>query len=325
MRPVVSPRPPGSCYSLRSWRPTTSRSSSSSSRTTRTSTRARRATRSLAYWRHVERGGKMFWAVAGAMSSAQLGITLAPAIRAGLIHGMSVTGANLEESLFRLVAQPQLQGLPRVSLLHEAGRHEDPQRAHAPRDRHAASPRTRRSAPSRSTSSRCGRTRPRRASAASGTSTSTSSSRPSAAELHEGNRDECWLLAAAKAKLPIVVPGYEDSTFGNIFASHVKLGECSAHRRQVGHRVHGRASTTSIASSRPARASASSRSAAASPATSRSASCRRSSTTSSRAGQAVGLLLPDLGLDDVLRLVLGRDAEREDHLGQADRRRRRCS
>ena len=46
----------------------------------------------------------MFWAVAGAMSSAQLGITLAPAIRAGLIHGLSVTGANLEESLFRLVA-----------------------------------------------------------------------------------------------------------------------------------------------------------------------------------------------------------------------------
>ena len=39
-------------------------------------------------------GGKMFWAMAGAMSSAQLGITLAPAIRAGLVHGLSVTGAN---------------------------------------------------------------------------------------------------------------------------------------------------------------------------------------------------------------------------------------
>ena len=39
-----------------------------------------RATRDalLAYWRHVEGGGKMFWAVAGAMSSAQLGITMAP-------------------------------------------------------------------------------------------------------------------------------------------------------------------------------------------------------------------------------------------------------
>ncbi len=36
------------------------------------------------------------------------------------------------------------------------------------------------------------------------------------------------MLAAAKANLPIVVPGHEDSTFGNIFASHVKFGECSA-------------------------------------------------------------------------------------------------
>jgi deoxyhypusine synthase len=44
----------------------------------------------------------------------------------------------------------------------------------------------------------------------------------------EGEPDECWLLAAAKAKLPLVVPGHEDSTFGNIFASHVKTGECSA-------------------------------------------------------------------------------------------------
>src|SRR5580658_8992327 len=73
-----------------------------------------RATRdaTLSYWRHVEGGGRMFWAVAGAMSSAQLGITLAPAIHAGLIHGMSVTGANLEESLFRLVANHGYKDFP---------------------------------------------------------------------------------------------------------------------------------------------------------------------------------------------------------------------
>src|SRR5512140_3347614 len=73
-----------------------------------------RATRDalIAYWRHVEGGGKMFWAVAGAMSSAQLGITMAPAIRAGLIHGLSVTGANLEESLFRLVAHHAYKDFP---------------------------------------------------------------------------------------------------------------------------------------------------------------------------------------------------------------------
>ena len=35
-------------------------------------------------------------------------------------------------------------------------------------------------------------------------------------------------LAAAKANLPMVVPGHEDSTFGNIFASHVKFGDFSA-------------------------------------------------------------------------------------------------
>ena len=48
------------------------------------------------------------------------------------------------------------------------------------------------------------------------------------ATMHEGKADESWLLAAAKANIPMVVPGYEDSTFGNIFASHVKFNECSA-------------------------------------------------------------------------------------------------
>src|SRR6202167_5780288 len=73
-----------------------------------------RATRdaTLAYWKHIEDGGKMYWAMAGAMSSAQLGISLAPAIRAGLVHGMSVTGANLEESLFRLVAHHGYKDFP---------------------------------------------------------------------------------------------------------------------------------------------------------------------------------------------------------------------
>ena len=73
-----------------------------------------RATRDamLAYRAHMAKGGKMFWAMAGAMSSAQLGVSLSPAIRAGLIHGLSVTGANLEESLFRLVAHHSYKDFP---------------------------------------------------------------------------------------------------------------------------------------------------------------------------------------------------------------------
>jgi len=188
-----------------------------------------RATRdaTIAYWRHIERGGRMFWAVAGAMSSAQLGITMAPAIRAGLIHGLSVTGANLEESLFRLVAHDHYKDFPdyryftkqddtkilddRMRRVTDTSIPEDEafravEKIVVPMWKRATEKAERRfwheyfyeliqSVP---------------------------------ANLQQGPADECWLLAAAQAKLPIVVPGYEDSTFGNIFASHVKTGECSA-------------------------------------------------------------------------------------------------
>ncbi|HEU4582289.1 MAG TPA: deoxyhypusine synthase family protein [Polyangiaceae bacterium] len=82
-----------------------------------------RATRDalLAYIEHLERGGRMFWAVAGAMSSAQLGLTLAPAIREGIVHGLSVTGANLEESLFRLVANDGYKDFPDYRYLTKRG------------------------------------------------------------------------------------------------------------------------------------------------------------------------------------------------------------
>lgn len=188
-----------------------------------------RATRdaTIAYWRHVQSGGRMFWAMAGAMSSAQLGITLAPAIRAGLIHGMSVTGANLEESLFRLVAHHSYKDFPdyryltkeddtrilndRMRRVTDTSIPEDEafravEKIVVPMWKEAAAKKTRKFwheyfydivqavDPSQ----------------------------------YEGDPDQCWLLAAAKARLPMVVPGYEDSTFGNIFASHVKLGECDA-------------------------------------------------------------------------------------------------
>ena len=182
-----------------------------------------RATRDafIAYWKHIEKGGKMFWAVAGAMSSAQLGITLAPAIRKGLIHGLSVTGANLEESLFRLVAHDSYKDFPDyryftkeddTKILENGWRRvtdtsipeEEAFRAVEnivlPIWKKATQKNTRKfwheyfynliKAIDK--------------------------------KKHKGKTDECWLLAAAENNLPIVVPGYEDSTFGNFFASHVK-------------------------------------------------------------------------------------------------------
>ncbi|HLD33494.1 MAG TPA: deoxyhypusine synthase family protein [Candidatus Nanoarchaeia archaeon] len=52
----------------------------------------------------LEKGGKMFFAMAGAMSTAELGITLAEMIRQDKIHAISCTGANIEEDIFNLIA-----------------------------------------------------------------------------------------------------------------------------------------------------------------------------------------------------------------------------
>ncbi|HEB52843.1 MAG TPA: deoxyhypusine synthase [bacterium] len=188
-----------------------------------------RATRdaTFAYWDHIQKGGRMYWAMAGAMSSAQLGITLAPAIRAGLVHGMSVTGANLEESLFRLVAHDHYKDFPDYRYFTK----QDDTRILEQRMRRVTDTSIPEDEAFRAVekilvpmwkrASDAGERRywheyfyeliqklPKKA--------------------HRGKAVECWLLAAAEHGLPMVVPGHEDSTFGNIFASHVKTGECRA-------------------------------------------------------------------------------------------------
>lgn len=188
-----------------------------------------RATRdaTLSYWKHVEGGGKMYWAVAGAMSSAQLGITLAPAIRAGLIHGMSVTGANLEESLFRLVAHHSYKDFPEYRYMTK----EDDTKILENRMRRVTDTSIPEDEAFRAVEKYI---------VPMWTDATKNGTRKFwheyfyeliqkiDAKMYEGNPEDCWLLAAAKAKLPLVVPGHEDSTFGNIFASYVKTGECKA-------------------------------------------------------------------------------------------------
>jgi deoxyhypusine synthase len=181
----------------------------------------------LAYWRHVDGGGKMFWAMAGAMSSAQLGITIAPAIRAGLIHGLSVTGANLEESLFRLVAHNSYEDFPDYRYFTK----QDDTKILEQRKRRVTDTSIPEDEAFRAVEKYLVPMWQR--AMAAGTRRFWHEYfyeliQTLGAELHEGQADECWLLAAAQMKLPVVVPGYEDSTFGNIFASHVKTGECSA-------------------------------------------------------------------------------------------------
>ena len=61
---------------------------------------------------HLEKGGKMFLTLAGAMSTAELGISLAEMIRQDKVHAICCTGANLEEDLYNLIAHSHYERIP---------------------------------------------------------------------------------------------------------------------------------------------------------------------------------------------------------------------
>src|SRR5580700_12307499 len=65
-----------------------------------------------AYKKHWAAGGKMFVTLAGAMSTAELGLSLAEMIRQDKVHGICCTGANLEEDVFNLVAHDFYERVP---------------------------------------------------------------------------------------------------------------------------------------------------------------------------------------------------------------------
>jgi deoxyhypusine synthase len=172
------------------------------------------------YISHVDAGGQMLLAMGGAMSTAELGISLAEMIRRGKIHAICCTGANLEEDVFNLVAHSHYVRVPDYRNLtpadeqalldrhlnrvtdtcipeHEAMRRienivlEDWLEADAAGERffpHEFLYRVLKS----------GRLE----------------------EFYEIDPKDSWMLAAAQANLPMFVPGWEDSTLGNVFAAH---------------------------------------------------------------------------------------------------------
>jgi deoxyhypusine synthase len=64
------------------------------------------------YRRHLDNGGVMFMTLAGAMSTAELGLSLAEMIRKEKVHAICCTGANLEEDIFNLVAHEHYVRVP---------------------------------------------------------------------------------------------------------------------------------------------------------------------------------------------------------------------
>ncbi len=181
----------------------------------------------ISYKEHLEKGGKMMLAMGGAMSSAQIGVTLAPMIKNKKIHAISCTGANLEESVFRLVAHSHYKDYPDYRYFTK----EDDSKILERGERRV----TDTSIPEeeafrviepiilkkwKEAQEKGERYFPHEYFYQILLDGSVDAH-------HDGDAESCWLLEAAKKNLPIVVPGWEDSTLGNIFAGYCKAGEIS--------------------------------------------------------------------------------------------------
>ena len=173
---------------------------------------------------HLAEGGRIFLTLAGAMSTAEIGRTLADMIRAGYIAAISCTGANLEEDVFNLIARDAYVKVPN---------HEDL----APADEVDLFERQLNRVTDVCIPEEAAiRAIEHRLMGVWRTAQETGESllphehlyrllRSGALEdSYQADPMHSWVLAAAEANLPIYVPGWEDSTLGNIFAARCSEG-----------------------------------------------------------------------------------------------------
>jgi deoxyhypusine synthase len=177
------------------------------------------------YVKHLDEGGKMMITLAGAMSTAELGKSLAEMIREDKVQIITCTGANLEEDIFNLVAHTHYKRIPNYRdltpeqewdlLQHHYNRVTDtciPEEEAIRRIENTilklwtkAHEEGKRYFPHEYMYQmiRSGELE----------------------QYYEIDPKNSWMLAACEKNLPIIVPGWEDSTLGNILASHCITGE----------------------------------------------------------------------------------------------------
>ncbi|MBI2459212.1 MAG: deoxyhypusine synthase family protein [Parcubacteria group bacterium] len=184
------------------------------------------STMQAALWlkNHLAGGGKLVVTLAGALSSFQIGVMLAELIRQDKVHLISATGANHEESYYRYVAHSHYAYIPRYTEL-------TPEQEAELRD--AGLRRITDTFLPEDESVRI--MEPHLLKMWQAAEKNSESYFP-----HEyfrrlfaeklisadkgANPADCWTLAAYKKNIPIVIPGFEDSTMGNIFSSYTYGG-----------------------------------------------------------------------------------------------------
>jgi len=174
-----------------------------------------------AYRDVLDSGGAMLLTMAGAMSTAELGRSLAEMIRRGKVHAICCTGANLEEDLFNLVAHDHYLRIPNYRDLTR-----DDEEALLERRLNRV---TDTCIPEEEAMRRCEHVIIELWRAADGDGKRALPHEFFYQAIRDGLLEEhyqidprdSWLVAAAEADLPLFVPGWEDSTLGNIYAARV--------------------------------------------------------------------------------------------------------
>jgi deoxyhypusine synthase len=173
-----------------------------------------------AYRRHVDNGGRMLVTLAGAMSTAELGVSLAQMIRQGKVHAISCTGANLEEDIFNLVAHDHYERVPHyreLSAEQERGLLE----RHLNRVTDTCIPEAEAIRRIEDAVLEEWQSADQAGEAYFPHEFIYQIIRSGALdEYHQIDPRDSWVVAACEQDLPIIVPGWEDSTLGNIFAAH---------------------------------------------------------------------------------------------------------
>ncbi|MEM4367667.1 MAG: deoxyhypusine synthase family protein [Candidatus Anstonellales archaeon] len=174
--------------------------------------------------KHINNSGKMILALAGAMSTAELGISLAKMIRNNKIHAISCTGANLEEDLYNLIGNKKYKKISNYRELTKEEEHklyEDcfnrvtdtaiPEEIFTIVDQELlklwkiAEKNNERKFPHEYFYEII--------------------NSKSLEHLYCIPKEHSWLYEAAKKNLPLFVPGWEDSTSGNFFAAKLMTNE----------------------------------------------------------------------------------------------------
>jgi deoxyhypusine synthase len=178
-----------------------------------------------AYVRHLDDGGSMMVTLAGAMSTAELGLSLAEMIRREKVQAITCTGANLEEDVFNLVAHDHYVRLPHY-------RHLSPEQEESLLEQHLNRV-TDTCIPEEEAMRRIERFIRARWMAADAAGERYFPHEFFYAALRSGELEpyyqidpaDSWLLAAAEKDLPLYVPGWEDSTLGNMYAAACIRGQ----------------------------------------------------------------------------------------------------